>query len=61
MNEPGVFTLWGGATLPLPTRHSLEGRGGNHLEAHNVYGLLQAQAGYEALCEYRPANRPFIV
>ncbi|MEG3881185.1 glycoside hydrolase family 31 protein [Microcoleus sp. herbarium7] len=61
MNEPGVFTLWGDATLPLPTRHFMEGRGGDHLEAHNVYGLLQARAGYEALCEYQPERRPFIV
>jgi alpha-glucosidase len=61
MNEPGVFTLWGDATLPRPTRHSLEGRGGTHVEAHNIYGLLQAQAGYEALCEYQPEKRPFIV
>ncbi|WP_052334344.1 glycoside hydrolase family 31 protein [Kamptonema formosum] len=61
MNEPGVFTLWGDATLPRPTRHFLEGRGGNHVEAHNVYGLLQAQAGYEALRECQPDRRPFIV
>jgi alpha-glucosidase len=61
MNEPGVFTLWGDATLPRPTRHFLEGRGGTHIEAHNVYGLLQAQAGYEALSEYQPEKRPFIV
>lgn len=61
MNEPGVFTLWGDATLPRTVRHSLEGRGGTHVEAHNVYGLLQARAGYEALREYRPEQRPFIV
>ncbi|MEW5859925.1 MAG: glycoside hydrolase family 31 protein [Cyanobacteriota bacterium] len=61
MNEPGVFTLRGDATLPRPTKHSLEGRGGTHVEAHNIYGLLQAQAGYEALCEYKPETRPFIV
>lgn len=61
MNEPGVFTLWDDATLPRPTQHSMEGRGGTHVEAHNVYGLLQARAGYEALCEYQPDTRPFIV
>lgn len=62
MNEPGVFTLWGNATLPpKATQHHLEGRGGNHLEAHNVYGLSQARAGYEALREYQPQQRPFIV
>lgn len=61
MNEPGVFTLWGDATLPRPTQHSMEGKGGTHVEAHNIYGLLQAQAGYEALREYQPEKRPFIV
>ncbi|MBE9167442.1 glycoside hydrolase family 31 protein [Pleurocapsales cyanobacterium LEGE 06147] len=61
MNEPGVFPLWGDATLPRPTRHFLEGRGGDHVEAHNVYGLLQARSGYEALREYQPQRRPFIV
>ncbi|MEC4892751.1 MAG: glycoside hydrolase family 31 protein [Oscillatoria sp. PMC 1051.18] len=61
MNEPGVFTLWGDATLPTPTQHFLEGRGGTHLEAHNLYGLMQAKAGYEALREYCPNQRPFIV
>ncbi|MEA5515546.1 TIM-barrel domain-containing protein [Nodularia sp. UHCC 0506] len=50
------------ASLPQhSTQHSLEGRGGDHREAHNVYGLLQAEAAYEALSEYKPELRPFIV
>ncbi len=62
MNEPGVFVLWGDPSLaPHSTWHFLEGRGGDHSEAHNFYGLLQAQAAYEALCEYQPQRRPFIV
>ncbi|MBH8556102.1 glycoside hydrolase family 31 protein [Nostocaceae cyanobacterium CENA357] len=62
MNEPGVFVLWGDPSLPPhSTWHSLEGRGGDHREAHNFYGLLQAEAGYEALSEYQPERRPFIV
>jgi alpha-glucosidase len=62
MNEPGVFTHWGDATLPLrATQHYMEGKGGNHLEAHNLFGLLQARAGYEALQDYLPHKRPFIV
>ncbi|MBE9048902.1 glycoside hydrolase family 31 protein [Nostocales cyanobacterium LEGE 11386] len=62
MNEPGVFVLWGDPSLPQhSTQHFLEGRGGDHLEAHNVYGLLQAEAAYEALSEYQPEHRPFIV
>lgn len=62
MNEPAVLVLWGDRTLPAyTTLHYMEGRGGNHHEAHNIYGLLQARAGYEALCEYHPQNRPYIV
>ncbi len=71
MNEPAVLVLWGDVwrqaaprlrTLPASTTlHHMEGRGGDHREAHNVYGLLQARAGYEALCEYHPQRRPFIV
>lgn len=61
MNEPAAFIAWGDRSLPKPTQHFMEGRGGDHREAHNVYGLLQAQAAYESLCHYRPHQRPFIV
>ena len=61
MNEPSVFTLWGDRTLPKVTRHCLEGRGGDHREAHNLYGMLEAIAGYESLRFYSPNQRPFIV
>ncbi len=61
MNEPAAFILWGDRSLPKVTQHYLEGRGGDHREAHNVYGLLQAQAAHESLCGYRPQQRPFIV
>ncbi len=60
MNEPVSFAPFGDPSLPLSARHSLEGRGGDHREAHNVYGLSMARAGYEALCELRPAERPFL-
>ncbi|MBD0334060.1 MAG: alpha-glucosidase [Cyanobacteria bacterium Co-bin13] len=61
MNEPVTFASWGETTLPLVTRHSLEGRGGNHREAHNLYGMLESRAAYESLCQHRPERRPFIV
>ncbi|HEY9654209.1 MAG TPA: glycoside hydrolase family 31 protein, partial [Crinalium sp.] len=62
MNEPAAFITSGDRSLPpRATQHYMEGRGGNHLEAHNVYGLLQAQAAYESLCQTRPQQRPFIV
>ncbi|MBF2004487.1 MAG: hypothetical protein IGS49_03200 [Chlorogloeopsis fritschii C42_A2020_084] len=49
----------GDRSLPKVTRHSIGG--GEHREAHNIYGLLQAQAAYESLRQYRPHQRPFIV
>ncbi len=61
MNEPSAFVASGDPTLPLCTRHDLEGRGGDHREAHNVYGLLMNRAGYEALRRLRPDRRPFIL
>ncbi len=61
MNEPSVRTDWGDSTLPLPTRHILEGRGGDHREAHNLYGLLMNRAAYEGLCRHRPDMRPFLL
>ncbi|MBD0266941.1 MAG: glycoside hydrolase family 31 protein, partial [Cyanobacteria bacterium Co-bin8] len=61
MNEPVTFAGWGETTLPLVTQHSLEGRGGDHREAHNLYGMLESRAAYESLCQHRPERRPFIV
>ncbi|MCC5640065.1 glycoside hydrolase family 31 protein [Nostoc sp. CHAB 5844] len=61
MNEPAAFILWGDRSLPKVTQHFMEGRGGDHREAHNVYGLLQAEAAYESLRQYRAEKRPFIV
>ncbi|MER7812277.1 glycoside hydrolase family 31 protein [Streptomyces sp900116325] len=60
MNEPVSFSAFGELTLPRSARHSLEGRGGDHREAHNVYGLAMAKAGYEGLCRLRPDERPFL-
>ena len=61
MNEPTSLSLLGDPTLPSSTRHDFDGRGGDHAEAHNLYGLLMNRAGSEGLCEARPERRPFIV
>ncbi len=61
MNEPAAFAAWGRSTLPLPTRHSMEGRGGDHLEAHNLYALLELRAAAEALVELVPDRRPWLL
>ncbi|WP_434587941.1 glycoside hydrolase family 31 protein [Streptomyces sp. A5-4] len=60
MNEPVSFSAFGDPTLPRSARHDLEGRGGDHREAHNVYGLAMARAGYEGLRRLRPDERPFL-
>lgn len=60
MNEPTSFTAFGENTLPRSVRHDLEGRGGDHREAHNVYALCMARAGYEGLRELVPEERPFV-
>ncbi|WP_043683193.1 glycoside hydrolase family 31 protein [Streptomyces xylophagus] len=60
MNEPTSFAAFGESTLPRSARHDLEGRGGDHREAHNVYALCMARAAYEALRELAPQERPFL-
>ncbi len=61
MNEPATFVSWGDPTFPLATRHYLEGRGGNHQEAHNLYGLLMARASYEGLRALDPNRRHMVI
>ncbi|MGW4324013.1 glycoside hydrolase family 31 protein [Streptomyces sp. NPDC004684] len=60
MNEPTSFAAFGETTLPRSARHALEGRGGDHREAHNVYALCMARAGYEGVREGVPEERPFV-
>ncbi|WP_405946688.1 glycosyl hydrolase [Streptomyces prunicolor] len=60
MNEPTSFAAFGESTLPRSARHDLDGRGGDHREAHNVYALCMASAAYEALRELAPQERPFL-
>ncbi|MGH3659666.1 MAG: TIM-barrel domain-containing protein, partial [Micromonosporaceae bacterium] len=61
MNEPSVFAAWGDGTLPLSTRHDLDGKSGDHREAHNVYALLLNHAGYTGVRRLRPERRPFLL
>ncbi|HEV3351985.1 MAG TPA: TIM-barrel domain-containing protein [Acidimicrobiales bacterium] len=60
MNEPTTFSLRGEDWPPLATRHAMEGRGGTHAEARNLYGLLMARAAYEGLQRVRPDRRPWL-
>jgi alpha-glucosidase len=61
MNEPASMSAFGEATLPRVVRHDMEGRGGDHQEAHNLYGLTMAQAGFEAQRRLRPDRRPWLL
>jgi len=60
MNEPSVFGPLG-TTFPDFVRHDLEGRGGDHVEAHNVYGMQMARATVEGLMRLRPDERPVVI
>ncbi|MGD0378565.1 MAG: TIM-barrel domain-containing protein [Acidimicrobiales bacterium] len=61
MNEPTSIALLGDPTLPTSTRHHFDGRGGDHAEGHNLYGMLMNRAGYEGLRDADGDARPFIV
>ncbi|GAA4792767.1 glycoside hydrolase family 31 protein [Streptomyces ziwulingensis] len=61
MDEPTSFAAFGESTLPRSARHALEGRGGDHREAHNVYALCMARAGHEALRRLEPGERPSVL
>ncbi|GGZ09216.1 glycoside hydrolase family 31 protein [Streptomyces poonensis] len=61
MNEPTSFTAFGENTLPRSARHDLEGLGGDHREAHNVYALCMARAGHEGLRALAPGEQPFLL
>jgi hypothetical protein len=57
MNEPALFGE-DDATIPGPVRHDLDGAGGDHRVAHNLYGLNMARATAEGLARLTPDRRP---
>jgi alpha-glucosidase len=59
MGEPSIFSQDGAITLPDYVVHNGDGRGGNHLDNHNVYGMLMGRATLEALQKHRTNIRPF--
>ena len=61
MNEPSAFAAFGDSTLAVSTRADLDGRGGDHREAHNVYGLQMNRAAFDALRRLRPDRRPYLL
>ncbi len=61
MNEPAAFSSWGKPSLPACVRHDMDGRGGDHRQAHNLYGLLVNRAAFEGMRRLRPEKRPWMV
>ena len=71
MNEPALFsvahvegTMAGEenvGTIPDEARHDFEGRGGDHAQAHNVYGMQMQRATYDGLRRIAPEARPFTI
>lgn len=57
MNEPAVW----GKHFPDFTKFVYEGHNLSHLHAHNVYGMQMVRASHEALKEFRPSKRPFVL
>ena len=60
MNEPAIISTRG-ASPPDHLRHDMDGHGGDHGGAHNVYGMQMARATCEGLRRLRPDRRPFII
>ncbi|MEO0557976.1 MAG: TIM-barrel domain-containing protein [Bacteroidota bacterium] len=71
MNEPALFEVAhvegsmaaeeAVGTLPEHALHAMDGRGGTHAEAHNIYGMQMQRATFEGLLELRPDARPFTI
>jgi alpha-glucosidase len=61
MNEPTSFAAWGDNRFPLPIHHEMEGQGGDHRNAHNLYGMLMNRSGFEGVQKADPAKRPWIL
>jgi len=59
MNEPAIFGKGKNREIPDKVQHNFEDRGAEHIEAHNLYGMLMARASREALEKARPDKRPF--
>lgn len=58
MCEPAVFGTKASGTIPDQVAHDIDGRGGTHLDSHNVYGMLMGRSSLESQQRYRPDKRP---
>jgi alpha-glucosidase len=60
MNEPGLF-MPPNSTMPPDVVHPGDGKARLHVQVHNAYGSLMAQATREGLLRLRPERRPFVI
>jgi alpha-glucosidase len=60
MNEPGLF-IPPNSTMPPDVVHPGGGKAQSHLQVHNAYGSLMAQATREGLSRLQPERRPFVI
>jgi alpha-glucosidase len=60
MNEPGLF-MPPNSTMPPDVVHPGGGKAHLHIQVHNAYGSLMAQAAREGLLQLRPERRPFVI
>ena len=60
MNEPGLF-LPPNSTMPPDVVHPGGGDARLHIQVHNSYGSLMAQATREGLLRLQPERRPFVI
>lgn len=61
MNEPAAFGQGCDRTLPDTVQHAMDGLGGTHADAHNVYGMLMVRATREGLAAIQPDRRPIAI
>ncbi len=60
MNEPGVFVP-PNSTMPPDVVHPGGGNAKSHLQVHNAYGSLMAQATREGVSRLQPERRPLVI
>jgi alpha-glucosidase len=61
MNEPAAFATPTTSTLPDAVQHAMEGRGGDHREGHNLYGMQMVRATRAGLEQLQPEKRPVVI
>ncbi len=62
MNEPAIFSSTPAfKDMPDYLPHAMEGQGGNHLLAHNIYGMQMVRASRAGLEALQPERRHLLI